>query len=170
MPKGQKGSKIPIPSIERNYERFIYFKIWQKLLQGNQLIREQFPKYYSKNKRYLEKNFVFPDKNPQRLTKYYVGNIFNKWIEVYNERNSCFLNSIICFVNPNEIQEFGLIRVIEKCRSQVKIQKILLRKNDLSNLFNFTLSQQYSIVDFPNIIGFFSSIKFYNQEWLIPII
>lgn len=168
VPKGQKGSKIPIPSIERNYERFLYFKLWQKLLQENDIIRDQFPFFYKKNKHIYELNYKIPDKNPHRLIKIYNNDVFDKWIEIYNEGSSKFINSIVCYIN-SDIKQFGLIRKIFS-ENSVEIERIELEKHESYNLFLFNyVPNSISVVEVSNILGFFSVVYYYNRFWIIPL-
>ena len=167
--KGQRGSKIPIPSIERNYHRYMYFKIWQKLLQGNKIIRKQFPVFYSKNKHIFEKKQRIADKNPNKLMKIYNGDKFDKWVEVHNDSKNKYINSIVCFRERDDNFYFGVIKSFVS-DSIVEIERGSLRKQNNSNLFLYDLLNFTSNVEVNRIIGYFSTITFYGRQWIIPLV
>lgn len=158
-----------MPSIDRNYRRYLYFQIWKRLLNKNKIIEENFPKYY-KISGFSE--YQAKDRNPQKLVKIYKNNIFEKWLEVdgnYEQRNN---NSIVYFLIDNKM-EFGRIKEIIRSEEEevyVRIQKLNSYKLDVFNIYLVVDQQTLFTVKEDYILGYFSVIKYYNETWIIPII
>ena len=171
--RGQKGSRIPLPSIDRSVRNLAYSKLWFQMLKGNELIKNHFPKYFNQQKKRLAIDYKVEDKNPNSLMKIYQNNKFDKWIEKYNEKTSHFCNSFILFFDNDQKKYFGRIEVIHPLiGNSVSITVKLFNVNKFQNFRIFCISsylEQRKTVPVSSILYFFSTFHFYSQVWLIPM-
>lgn len=101
--------------------------------------------------------------------KCYEGGSFSKWVEVFNDGRSKFINSIVGYNHLERGEEgFGIIVQILN-DNEIIVEKIELLNHQKFSLHLYNTTQDKVTIHPSNIVGFFSTLKFYDRQWLIPL-
>lgn len=173
VPSGQRGTKNPSYSIIRNLHRYIFFCTFRSLLWNNQLLKNVFPKTFSKLK---FGDFKIGDKNPKNLMKIYDGNKFLMWVEKFKQKKTKVSNSFICY-EESVTKILYPAKIIQIQNESYDVSLIVQRLNLQQLHLDITPYRAYLFEDtdqidltFPQRVKyFFSFVIFADKQWIFPV-